>query len=390
MNIVCISASKVPSSTANSIEVMKVCQALVQLGHQVHLLVPGSHPVDWEVLARHYGLMDDFPVEWMPADTRLKRYDFSIKAVRRARALRADAVYVWPPQAAFLALWVGLPVLLELHDRPEGKLGPQVFGAILRHKGPKRILSITKALASYIEHTFNYWFAPGELVITPNGVDLERFENLPQPEEARRLLSLEEKPTAGYTGHLYPGRGMELLEGLALRFPQVQFLWVGGRPKDVDQWRFRLYQQEIENVRLFGFVENSRLPLYQAAADFLLMPYERTITGSSGGNSAPFCSPMKMFEYMACGRAIITSDLPVIREVLDESRALFCPPEDLDAWSAAFHRLLHDPQARLALGSSARAAAGNFTWIERARKSLEGFPAAQRKIDRFSSDRPGK
>ena len=81
-----------------------------------------------------------------------------------------------------------------------------------------------------------------------------------------------------------------------------------------------------------GFIENSKLPLYQAACDILLMPYENAIAGSSGGNSVDICSPMKMFEYMAVGRAIISSDLPVIHEVLDNETAFFCPPEDSSAW----------------------------------------------------------
>ena len=66
-----------------------------------------------------------------------------------------------------------------------------------------------------------------------------------------------------------------------------------------------------------------KLRLYQAACDILLMPYEKAIAGSSGGNSVDICSPMKMFEYMAAGRAIISSDLPVIHEMLDEGRLCF-------------------------------------------------------------------
>jgi glycosyltransferase involved in cell wall biosynthesis len=375
MNIVCISTSQIPSTTANSIEVMKVCQALAELGAFVRLLVPGRGSLPREKLVDFYGLSSgaDFEIEWLPANPRLKRYDFSLSAVRRARALKADAVYAWPLQAALLALAAHIPLFLEMHEMPAGKLGPLVFRQILGSKGRKRILPITQALADALQDRFRYRFKEGEMRVAPSGVDLERYQYLPSPPEARQRLALPDVFTAGYTGHLYAGRGMGLLLDLARLHPQVQFLWVGGRPKDVETWKERLSQAGVKNVILTGFIENRRLPLYQAAAEILLMPYERSVAGSSGGNTAGICSPMKMFEYMACGRAILSSDLPVLREVLNEQNACFAQPEDLDAWSLAFSYLIEYPEERSHLARQARLDAGQYTWRERAKSSLDGF-----------------
>ena len=63
---------------------------------------------------------------------------------------------------------------------------------------------------------------------------------------------------------------------------------------------------------------------------------------------------MKMFEYMAAERAIITSDLPVIREVLNESNAVFCPPDEVDAWKTAIEGLLAFESRRLMFARQAR------------------------------------
>jgi glycosyltransferase involved in cell wall biosynthesis len=116
------------------------------------------------------------------------------------------------------------------------------------------------------------------------------------------------------------------------------------------------------------------LPRYLAAADVLLMPYARSILGSSGdASSASVASPMKMFEYMAAGRAILTSDLPVIREVLDDSSAAFAPPEDAPAWTSALQSLLADPARRAALASTARREVEKYTWVARAKKILVSF-----------------
>ena len=84
---------------------------------------------------------------------------------------------------------------------------------------------------------------------------------------------------------------------------------MGGRPEDIAPWQAKLAQDGLNNVTITGFIPNSRLPLYQAAADILLMPYNRSISGSSGGDIARVINPMKMFDYLASGRAIAASDI---------------------------------------------------------------------------------
>ncbi|HEX2992062.1 MAG TPA: glycosyltransferase, partial [Anaerolineales bacterium] len=99
------------------------------------------------------------------------------------------------------------------------------------------------------------------------------------------------------------------------------------------------------------------------------------IMGSSGSaDSAAVASPMKMFEYMAAGRAIVSSDLPVIREVLNESNAVFCRPDDLGEWRLVIEALLDDDARRTALGNQARLDVQGYTWTARAQRILNGFP----------------
>jgi glycosyltransferase involved in cell wall biosynthesis len=331
MKIVCVSASQVPSDTANSIQVMKVCQAFAQLGHAVTLLVPADPAppsrLDEKDLLSHYGLQTAFPVEWLPARNRRA---FPGRAVRRAQALKADLLYAWPVPAAARGLLAGLPVMLEMHDLPAGRFGPLWYRLFLSLPGRKRLLPITDALLRALEAKYGP-LRGGEAVVAPDGVDLERYAGLPDPEAARKELGLAPGLTVACTGHLYDGRGVDLFLELAAQFPGTNFLWVGGRPADVAAARRRAAAARLERVAFTGFVPNARIPLFQSAADVLLMPYGRAVTPSGGGNTAEICSPMKMFEYLAAGGVILTSDLPVLREVLDESCAVFCPPEDADA-----------------------------------------------------------
>jgi glycosyltransferase involved in cell wall biosynthesis len=375
---------------------MKACQALVQLGHRVRLIVPEpagkkrpTHPNNQQ-LAAFYGLHTSFNVEWLPAERYFKKYDFCLSATKLARSYSADLVYAWPLQAAVFAARHNVPVILEMHGPPEGKLAPILFNLLLWLPVKKRILPITGALAEmlghysldwrnahnqHIENLFQTVIVKPDLsfTVSPNGVDLERFYNLPEPEQARTELNLRPGFTIGYTGHLYAGRGMSLLVEMARRFPNLNFLWVGGKPEDVNAWRIKLLAENLHNVTLTGFIDNSRLPAYQAAAEILLMPYERAITGSSGGNSAGYASPMKMFEYMASKRTILSSDLPVIREVLNEHNAVLLPPDDPDAWATAIQACLDDPMLCEQLAVQAWQDVQPYTWLERARRAVEGF-----------------
>ena len=377
MKIACIALAQIPSDRANTIHTMKVCQAFAQMGHEVTLIVSegpaSSEERAWESLASHYGLRTRFNIVWLPLSPRWKRRDFTWKSVRYARQIGADFLYVRPIPPAVVGLIRHMPVMLEMHDLPTG-FGEWWYRFFLRIPGRKRLLPVTRALQLALERRYGQTLPLENVIIAPNGVDLEQFVSLPGPATARRQLGFPPAPTVVCTGHLYAGRGADLFLALAQNRPLVRFVWVGGRPEDVEKWKSRAAEKGIANITYTGFISNERVPLYQAAADALLMPYSRVIGISGGfGNSAEISSPMKMFEYMAAGRAIISSDLPVIREVLNEKNAVLCPPEDVSAWQAALDALLSDPARRAALACQARADVESYTWIERARRVLVGF-----------------
>ena len=160
---------------------------------------------------------------------------------------------------------------------------------------------------------------------------------------------------------------------LAARLPDITFLLTGGEPSDVARLQSQADARQLDNVILTGFIPNADLPLYQAACDVLLMPYQRHVAASSGGDIAPYLSPMKLFEYLACGRSILSSDLPVLREVLNPANAVLLNPEDIGDWAAALRTLQNDPQRRENLGEQARRDASLYTWEARATTILAGL-----------------
>jgi glycosyltransferase involved in cell wall biosynthesis len=409
MRIAIVAPTEIPARRANTLQVMKMAQALVILGHQVRLAAPsypqasilgskghaskvgyidmGNHAsvsYTWQDLARHYGLTHEFPIDWLPANPRLRRYDYSLRGVQWAQRWKADLLYTRLPQAATLASILGAATILEVHDLPQGILGPWLLRLFLSGKGARRLVAITKALAQDISQKSGAPATPPFTVTAPDGVDLERYAQILAPAEARlalgqgKLTSLPvqippDRLTAGYTGHLYPGRGIELLLTLAERLPEITFLIVGGEPQDVARLQTQVESIPLENVILTGFIPNAELPHYQAACDILLMPYQRRVAASSGGDISRYLSPMKLFEYMACERAILCGDLPVLREVLNPQNAVLLPNDDADAWASAIKSLGNDPKRRSLLAGQARLDVNHYTWEARAVRILEGL-----------------
>lgn len=355
---------------------MKVAQALMQLNHDARMFAPrevratGPSP-----LQAHYGLRFVPPLELLPSISGLKRLDFIVHAQRAARRFGADLIYTWLPQSAALGLWMKYPVVLEMHADVTGRMGAWWLRRFWNAKGKKTMTVTTSALRKALERSTSLNLENEAVLVAPNGVELERYESLPSPSEARRQLNLPEGLTVGFTGHIYPGRGAELLFELAKQMPRVNFLWVGGTPELVSFWRSKLESERVANVTMTGFVEHSKIPLYQAAADVLLMPYSSSILASSGQDIAEVINPMKMFEYMASGRAIVCAELPVIREVLNEGNAVFCEAGNwelvISNWRLAIESLLADESRRLALGSQARRDAERFSWVKREERVLK-------------------
>jgi glycosyltransferase involved in cell wall biosynthesis len=125
-------------------------------------------------------------------------------------------------------------------------------------------------------------------------------------------------------------------------------------------------------VRIEGFQPPARVPLYLAAGDLAVVPNR-----SKPAISARHTSPLKVFEAMAAGVALVASDLPSLREVLvDGENALLVAPDDAAALAKGIERLAGDAGLRARIAARLRAQADDFTWDARAKRVLAWMEAA--------------
>jgi glycosyltransferase involved in cell wall biosynthesis len=376
-NVVYVQYQPIPTSAANAVHAMKVCQAIQREGYQATLCAPLAPESDVSpgALWHRYGISTPFNVKLFRPIPGLRRYDVALRSALYIRQLPNVVVFSLNHLASVFTGRLGLRTIVDVHDRPPSGMGAQHLAWAFRQPGFRRVSVITIPMREVYHQSYKDVLTEDMFVIAPNGFDTEQFSSLPEQAEVRQQLDIPaEQFVAGYVGHLYPGRGIDVLLALAQRMPDVLFLIVGGRPKDVDYWRAEAANMQLQNVRFEGYVPNAKLPEYMATANCLLMPYQHKIMTADGtSDTAKVASPMKMFEYMATRRVILSGDIPVFREVLNDDNAVLLDPEDIDLWQSALQRVMDEPGWAQTLADQAYEDVQQYTWRARVRKLLEGL-----------------
>ena len=372
MKVTYIANSTIPSRSASSVHVMKMCQAFARDGHDVTLLA-SQEPADLEpgVGNAHafYGVDEIFALRGIPLGRHRGRgWAYSWRCLRAARGLRTDLVYSrYLPASVFAALR-GYPTVLELHGlrltrSAEDRL---LLRTLRRLPALRRVVVISRQLKADLLSAVD--FDADKVVVAHDGAD--QVVGHSRPPEMRREPS---RMQVGYVGHLYPGRGTELIREMAERLPDLDFHVVGGRPADVE--RMRRAATLPKNLDVHGFMPYRAAEAFRVHCDVLIAPYQDAVaTLGARTDTSPWMSPLKIFEYMAAGKAIVCSDIPVLREVLEHRRtALLAPPDDLAAWVSALACLAREGDLRQRLGAAAlQEFRDKYTWQGRARAVLEG------------------
>ncbi|MGR3481559.1 glycosyltransferase family 4 protein [Salipiger marinus] len=360
MRMAYIARSVLPSEAANAVHVARMCAALAGEGADLRLFAHQGRPEsDMAGLAQIYGLRHPFALRLYDMKHPLDRLGWRARALLQAWREGRRAVLTRDVPTAALATRWGFATVLELHHPPAPDSDKGRALARAQARGA-RLVAITAQLAAHLEAQLN--LPAGAVTVLQDGADLAPEPAPPPP--GRRLV-------AGYAGSLLPGKGVELIAALAPLVPEVAFVVLGGPETARRDWQARV---SAPNLSFLPRVAPAEVARHIAGFDVALLPNARRVGTSGGGvtDIGAWTSPLKAFEYMALGRAILASDLPNLREVFSDRRnALLCPPEDPEGWVAPLRALAADAGLRARLGDAARQdLAMRYSWAARARAML--------------------
>lgn len=282
---------------------------------------------------------------------RLRRFDpeilverFALHSVAGSRAARQ----------------LGIPHVVELNaplvdearryrtlDRPEQAAEDEA--AVLQSAA--LVLAVTSPLADYASSK-----GARRVQVLPNAVALDRFPDHPRSRQPA------DQPRAVLAGTLRPWHGVATLASawrlLGSAAPRLLVVGDGAGREEL----------EAVGAQVTGHVPYSRVPELLSRCDIGLAPY---------ASDAPrYFSPLKLFDYLASGLAVVAADLPGVVDIVDERTAMAVPAGDVGALAAAVSALAVDASRRARLGRAGRALVEEgHTWAHRARTVLAGVGA---------------
>lgn len=376
---------RLPSERAHGHQVAHVCRALWQLGHEVEVFAPFRENVipqdfwEYEHLSRdikltYVGDHDYIKHGWI-GWLKLRSMNQSLR--RELPALlkehEPDVVYTRSPALLPALLSTGIPVVLELHQLP--RFARHLF--VEECNKCARVACLTSPMR---DELLTWGVAKEKLMVEGDAVDLDRFENLPGQAKARSKWNVKtDRIVVGYVGRLTTlgqEKGVStLLQALAAKQPGKQFFgFIVGGPED-DKLRYQKQAKKLgltdDDVQFTGEIPAADVPNALSACDVLAMPFPDL------PHYRTHMSPLKMFEYMAADRPLITSDLPTVRDVLSEKTAVFHEPGSTKSFAEALEWVAAHPDEAKARSAAAAALVKRHTWQERMARILDGVQSVR-------------
>ena len=363
---------RLPSDRAHAWQIMRMCHAFSQNDLMVTLFVPNRKSDSDEDPFTYYNLpqsftitkipvLDLFPVSWMPRKIAywVNTFTFNLGLLLKLGYLKKGSVYSRDPVSAFILGRFNPSFCYEVHDSPKKTW----LNKVMLNGVNKLAVTNTWKKQKLMD---DFGCDEHKMLIIHHGVDVEKYAHLPEKNEAHNKTGLSKgKRYIIYTGHLFEWKGVYAL-ARSSRFldEDTEIVLVGGTKGDVEKMQQFLDREQLTRVRLTGFKQRSDMLHYAACADVMVIP-----TSGQFNIGKYESSPLKLFEYMAAGKPIVATDLPAIRDIVDESMVYFCEPDKPSHLSQMIKEALKDMETTK-IQNALRFVKKN-TWEARAKKIID-------------------
>jgi len=346
---------------------MKMCENFSLNNHQVTLLGfsgEGGDVFDFYNVQKRF---DITLINKTSSNNRIYNIFKRLSKIRKAMQIARknhDLVYT---RCIISAILFGVikkrRTVFEYHSVGNTRFRKLCESMLIKYGSQVRHIFVTKAMqCCYLENFPN--LKSRDYITIPNGAN---EINLTVKDIAPGKLS------CGYLGSFINGKGIEMVLALAKELPETNFHIIGGEKKIIEKYKL---QYSYENIVWHGFLKQKEaFNILAEKIDIALLPNKSQMILSKGNDIGEYTSPIKLLEYMSFAKAIVASDLPVLRELIThEVNALLVDSENISEWIQAIKRLQADNQLLKTIRLNAYTdLIEKYSWRMRSRKCLENI-----------------
>ena len=366
MRIAYLFNSSTPSSNPSSIQVVNTCGALVQLSNRVKLIVPST--------GQNVSLPKFYGINKSPKLIKLKYFNkfplgiyyylFSFFSIAYAIF---DKTELYITRNIFNLILLNIlkkRVIIEIHHdlHNEGRLVKFLckYINVFNKKNIVKIVAITNAVKKYLIKNFNIDSKKIEVISSASSLKF-KFSNL----KKKKFYNI------GYFGSLDSSKGANFIIKLAKKDTFNNYSIYGGSQYDVSKLKKRGIPN---NLKINHSVHYGRLKPIISKMDILLMPSSTKKIRSIGriGNIVKFTSPLKLFDYLASGKLIISSNVSVFKEILlDRKNCLVVNNFNVNNWIKKINKVKFELSKINNIKRNAFELSKKYTYLKRAEKILD-------------------
>jgi glycosyltransferase involved in cell wall biosynthesis len=363
--IIYVANIRLPTEKAHGIQIMKMCEAFTSTGYEVELVIPwrfnsvNADPFEYYSIKTKFKITRIFSLDLIRFGRIgfiVQSFTFSLSAFFYTLFKKKDFIFGRDELSLFFLSFTS-KVVWETHTGSYNKATKLLLGRGIN------VVAITRGLKDlYIKNGVN----KDKILVAPDSVDAELFDIPLSQSDAREKLGLsKDKKIVLYTGHLYDWKGAHILaQSAKFLSPDTEVVFVGGTENDIKTFTERF--GSVSNVLVLGKKPYYLIPIYLKAADVLTLP-----NSPMNDISSLYTSPMKLFEYMAADRPIVASDLPSIREILNENNSVLVLPDSPELLAEGIKRVFSDNEFKNKIQNQSYEDSKLYTWIKRAKSIME-------------------
>ena len=366
MRICYLANSAIPSSNASSIQIVKMCENFSKLNHKVLLITTN---VSDKKVFDFYDVRTKFQIK------KLKKYKtfplgfdyylFSIRSIIKSLKFKPDIYITRNFFTSFLLTILRKKNILELHHGIE--IESRIVRFILKNSNflnfeyVVKLVAITHNVKNYYKKKFN--IEEKKMIVSPSGTSIEKVLINKYQVKNKRL-------NIGYFGSLYKSRGVDIILKLSKINKENNYFIFG----NLKQHKNIIIKNYNRNLYIRDYLPYKDIPKNISKMDVLLMPYqEKIVAAGDVGNIIEYTSPLKLFDYMACGKIIISSNIKVLREIVKEKKNIIFVKnfKNVFSWKREIEKIKFLNTKRFIISNNNLKLSKNYKTEKRAKEFLE-------------------